>query len=437
MKPVDLLITNGRILTMSDDLDVIERGLLAVRGDTIVAVEPQKENSNGYEASKYIDARGGLVMPGLINAHTHAAMTCFRGLADDLPLMDWLENHIFPAESKLTSDWVYKGTLLACAEMIASGTTTFCDMYLYADFVARAAKDAGLRAVVGEVLYDFDSPNYGPIEKGLIYTQDLIDSWRDDPLIRIAVEPHSAYLCSPALLAQAKAIGDREKVSMVIHLSESEQEVQQVRQRYGKTPVEHLAQIGFLGPRLVADHCVALTDKDMDILADHHVKVAHNPESNMKLASGVAPIPDLLKRGVTVGIGTDGCASNNDLDLFQEMDTLAKIHKVHTMDPTVMDAATVLGMATRGGAKVLAMEDRVGVLAPGKQADIIILDTNQPHLVPMYNPYSHLVYVFSGGDVRTTIVAGRVLMEDRRFVDLDVNQVMADVNEIARTLRCG
>jgi len=437
MKPVDLLITNARILTMSDDLDVIEDGLLAVRDNTIVAVEPQKENSNGYEASKYIDARGGLVMPGLINAHTHAAMTCFRGLADDLPLMDWLENHIFPAESKLTSDWVYKGTLLACAEMIASGTTTFCDMYLYTDFVARAAKDAGLRAVVGEVLYDFDSPNYGPIEKGLQYTQDLIDSWRGDPLIRIAVEPHSAYLCSPELLAQAKAIGDREQVSMVIHLSESEQEVQQVRQRYGKTPVEHLAQIGFLGPRLVADHCVALTDKDMDILADHQVKVAHNPESNMKLASGVAPIPDLLKRGVTVGIGTDGCASNNDLDLFQEMDTLAKIHKVHTMDPTVLDAATVLGMATRGGAKVLAMEDRIGVLAPGKQADIIILDTNQPHLVPMYNPYSHLVYVFTGGDVRTTIVAGRVLMEDRRFVDLDVDQVMADVNEIARTLRCG
>jgi len=437
MKPVDLLITNGRILTMSDDLKVIDRGVIAVRGDRIVAVESQGENGNGYEAATQIDARGGIVMPGLINTHTHAAMTCFRGLADDLPLMDWLENHIFPAESKLTSDWVYKGTLLACAEMIASGTTTFCDMYLYADFVARAAKDAGLRAVVGEVLYDFDSPSYGPMEEGLKYTETLIESWRDDPLIRIAVEPHSAYLCSPDLLAQAKAIADREEVSMVIHLSESEQEVHQVRQRYGKTPVEHLAQIGFLGPRLVADHCVALTEKDMDILADHDVKVAHNPESNMKLASGVAPVPDMLKKGITVGIGTDGCASNNDLDLFQEMDTLAKIHKVHTMDPTVMDAVTVTTMATSGGGKVLAMEDRIGSLTPGKQADIIILDTRRPHMVPMYNAYSHLVYVFSGGDVRTTIVAGQVLMEDRRFLSLDVNQVMADVNEIARTLRCG
>ena len=437
MKPADLLITNGRILTMCDDMGIIDRGFVAVQGDKIAAVEPQGENISEYAASKCIDARGGIVMPGLINTHTHAAMTCFRGLADDLPLMDWLENHIFPAESKLSPDWVYKGTLLACAEMIASGTTTFCDMYLYADAVARAAKDAGLRAVVGEVLYDFDSPNYGPVEEGLEYTRTLIDTWRDDPLIGVAVEPHSAYLCSPDLLMEAKAIADSEKASMVIHLSESEQEVHQIRQRYGQTPVAHLAQIGFLGPRLVADHCVALTDRDMDILAEYDVKVAHNPESNMKLASGVAPIPGLLERGITVGIGTDGCASNNDLDLFQEMDTLAKLHKVHVMDPTVMDAPTVTGMATLGGAKVLGLDDQIGSLAPGGQADILILDTRRPHLVPMYNVYSHLVYVFSGADVQTTIVAGRVLMEDRQLTTLDVGQVMSDVNAIARKIRNG
>jgi 5-methylthioadenosine/S-adenosylhomocysteine deaminase len=374
-------------------------------------------------------------MPGLVNTHTHAAMTCFRGLADDLPLMDWLENHIFPAESQLTPDWVYKGSLLACAEMIASGTTTFCDMYLHADAVARAAKAAGLRAVVGEVLYDFDSPNYGPVEAGLRYTQTLIEAWREDPLVRIAVEPHSAYLCGPELLREAKAIADREATPMVIHLSESAQEVDQIRKRYGKTPTAHLADIGFLGPRLVADHCVALTEADMDLLAEWDVKVAHNPESNMKLASGVAPVPDLLARGITVGIGTDGCASNNDLDLFQEMDTLAKLHKVHTMDPTVMDAATVTAMATRGGAKVLGLEEKVGILAPGLQADIIVLDTARPHLVPMYHVHSHLVYVMSGADVVTTIVGGKVLMEDRRLLTLDLEQVMADVVEIGRTIR--
>lgn len=437
MTSVDLLITNGCLLTQGGDADPIDPGLLAVKGDTIVAVEKQRAGDNGYKATTCIDARGGIVMPGLVNTHTHAAMTCFRGLADDLPLMDWLEKHIFPAESRLTPDWVYKGSLLACAEMITSGTTTFCDMYLYADSVARAAKAAGLRAVVGEVLYDFDSPNYGPVEAGLRYTQALIEAWREDPLVQIAVEPHSAYLCAPDLLREAKAIADREATPMVIHLSESAQEVDQIRKRYGMTPTAHLAHIGFLGPRLVADHCVALTDADMDLLAEWDVKVAHNPESNMKLASGVAPVPDLLARGVTVGIGTDGCASNNDLDLFQEMDTLAKLHKVHAMDPTVMDAATVTAMATRGGAKVLGLEEKIGALIPGMQADIIVLDTARPHLVPMYHVHSHLVYVISGADVVTTIVGGKVLMEDRRLMTLDVEQVMADVAQIGRTIRTG
>ncbi|MCK4487088.1 MAG: amidohydrolase [Desulfobacterales bacterium] len=414
---------------------LIERGAVAVSADRIVEVETEDALTASFQAAKTIDAQGGIIMPGLVNTHTHAAMTCFRGLADDLPLMTWLNDYIFPAEAKLTFDIVYQGSRLACSEMILSGTTTFCDMYLFEEAVAQAAREAGMRAVVGEVLYDFPSPNYGPVEQGLKYTEALIEKWRDDPLITIAVEPHSPYLCSPDLLEKTKAIADRNAAPMVIHLSESEHEVAQVRAKYGKTPVEHLAEIGFLSPNLIADHCVALSDNDIRLLKDFDVKVAHNPESNMKLASGVAPIPKLLEHGITVGIGTDGCASNNNLDLFQEMDTVAKLHKVHTLDPTVMNARTVVRMATIDGARVLGIGDIIGSLEAGKKADIIIIDTRRPHLIPLYNIYSHLVYAVMGSDVVTAIVDGRVLMEDRVLTTLDVDEVMAAVNRIAESIK--
>jgi 5-methylthioadenosine/S-adenosylhomocysteine deaminase len=434
MKSIDILIKNGWVLTMNPNNALIEKGAVAVSGDRIVEVGPEGALTSHYQASKLIDARGGIIMPGLVNTHTHAAMTCFRGLADDLPLMTWLQEYIFPAEAKLTSEVVYRGTLLACAEMILSGTTTFCDMYLFEDAAAEAAQEAGIRAVVGEVLYDFPSPNYGPVEEGLKYTEALIDKWRDDPLITIAVEPHSPYLCSSDLLKKTKAIADRNAAPMVIHLSESEHEVTEVRAKCGRSPVEHLADIGFLSPNLIADHCVALTQGDISLLKAFDVKVAHNPESNMKLASGIAPVPELLKNGITVGIGTDGCASNNNLDLFQEMDTVAKLHKVNTLDPTVMDAQTVVRMATIDGARVLGLEDQIGSLERGKRADVIIIDMRQPHLIPMYNVYSHLVYAVSGHDVATTIVNGKVLMEDRVLTALDVDAVMEDVNGIAKDI---
>lgn len=420
---------------MDPEDTLIERGAVAVSADRIVEVETEDALTASFQAAKTIDAQGGIIMPGLVNTHTHAAMTCFRGLADDLPLMTWLNDYIFPAEAKLTFDIVYQGSRLACSEMILSGTTTFCDMYLFEEAVAQAAREAGMRAVVGEVLYDFPSPNYGPVEQGLKYTEALIEKWRDDPLITIAVEPHSPYLCSPDLLEKTKAIADRNAAPMVIHLSESEHEVAQVRAKYGKTPVEHLAEIGFLSPNLIADHCVALSDNDIRLLKDFDVKVAHNPESNMKLASGVAPIPKLLEHGITVGIGTDGCASNNNLDLFQEMDTVAKLHKVHTLDPTVMNARTVVRMATIDGARVLGIGDIIGSLEAGKKADIIIIDTRRPHLIPLYNIYSHLVYAVMGSDVVTAIVDGRVLMEDRVLTTLDIDEVMAAVNRIAESIK--
>ncbi len=419
---------------MNPDNTLYERGAVAVRGDRVIDVGPEDVVTAAYQASKTIDARGGIIMPGLVNSHTHAAMTLFRGLADDLPLMTWLQEHIFPAEAELTSEMVYRGTLLACAEMILSGTTAFCDMYLFEDAVAQAAKETGIRAVVGEVLYDFPSPNYGPIEEGLKYTESLIERWHGDPLITIAVEPHSPYLCSPELLKEAKAIADRNSVPMVIHLSESEDEVKQVRDKYGMTPVEHLAEIGFLHRKLIAVHCVVLTRRDMALLKEYDVKVAHDPESTMKLASGITPVPELMEEGVTVGIGTDGCASNNNLDILEEMDTVAKVHKVRTLDPTVMDAQTVVRMATIDGARVLGLEDQVGSLEPGKRADMIVIDIRRPHLIPMYNVYSHLVYAASGHDVVATLVNGQVLMENRKLTTLDVDAVMEDVNRIAQDI---
>jgi 5-methylthioadenosine/S-adenosylhomocysteine deaminase len=432
MKPksADILVTNGTVLTLDASDTEIINGAVAIGKDAITAVGPADEFS-GWSATQVVDAHGGIIMPGLINSHTHAAMTCFRGLADDLQLMTWLNDHIFPAEGQLDDQKVYSGALLACAEMIMSGTTCFCDMYLFEDAVARAAKKAGMRAVVGEVLYDFNSPNYGPIENGFEYTQKLIHDWQDDPLVTIAVEPHSTYLCAPQLLKKAFNLTQSYNLPLVIHLAESKSEVAQIKDRYNRTPVEHLAELGVLAPNVLACHCVELTENDITLLQRFDVKVAHNAESNMKLASGVAPIPRLINQGICVGMGTDGCASNNDLDLFLEMDSVAKLHKAKTLDPTIMDASTVLKMASIRGAKALGLDQVIGSLETGKKADLIIIDPNKPHLTPMYNPVSHLVYAAMGSDVTTSIINGTVVMEDGQIKTMDIKAVMDDVNRIA------
>jgi 5-methylthioadenosine/S-adenosylhomocysteine deaminase len=430
----DVLIFNGTVLTLDGRDQIIENGAVAVTGDAIADIGPAEKFSD-CRAVKRMDARGGIIMPGLINTHTHAPMTCFRGLADDLDLMTWLNEYIFPAEARLTYDKVYAGALLACAEMILSGTTCFSDMYLFEDAVAQAASLAGVRAVVGEVLYDFPSPNYGPIEQGFEYTLQLINKWKGHPIVRVAVEPHSPYLCSPKLLEKSAEISYSYNIPLIIHLAETESEVAQVQNRYGKTPVAHLSRIGALSPRMVACHCVALNDQDIGMLKDHDVKVSHNPESNMKLASGIAPVPKLLDAGNRVGLGTDGPTSNNNLDMFLEMDIAAKIHKVNGLDPTVMNARTVLRMATIDAAGVLGLEKITGSLEPGKKADVIIIDTHKPHLTPMYNIYSHLVYSACGNDVAASIINGRVVMEDRKLRTMDVEKIMADVNQIAKEIK--
>ena len=428
----DRLISGGRILLMDADKTIIINGSIAIRGQDIVAVGDKKEIESRYVAADVIDAGGGIVMPGLINGHTHAAMTCFRGIADDLELMDWLNNYIFPAEAKNVNKYLaYWGSLLANAEMIKSGTTTFCDMYIFEDETARAAKQSGMRCLIGEVLFDFPSPNFKTPEEGLAYTRMLIEKWQNDPLINIIVEPHSLYTCSPSLLTAAKKLADDYSVPLGIHLLENKSEKEQLLQKFGKDAVIFLKDIGYLNDRLLALHCVYLSAEDIRLFADYGVKVSHNPASNMKLASGVAPVPDMLKAGITVGLGTDGCASNNNLDMIKEMSTAAKLHKVARLDPTVMNAQTVVRMATIEGAKTLGMDKITGSLEVGKKADIIIIGLNEPHLTPLYSEYSHLVYAASGADVDTVLINGKLVMENRLLLTINETEVMQRVREIA------
>jgi 5-methylthioadenosine/S-adenosylhomocysteine deaminase len=429
--PVSLLIQGAWVLTMNPQLEVFSPGAVALQDENIVAVGSPAELQQRYAPAQVLDYPQGLIAPGLINAHTHAAMALFRGLADDLPLKEWLNNYIFPAESRLTGDFVYWGTKLAVAEMLLSGTTTFADMYLFAGDVARAAAATGIRAVVGEVLYDFPSPNYGPPEAGLKFSEDLCRAWRNHPLIRVAIQPHAVYTCSPELLLQCGELAEKYDTRLIIHLAETPQEVADCQGRYGATPVGHLYRLGLLNHRLLADHAVVLSVADRMLLAASRAGVAHCPESNMKLASGIAPVADLLKRGVPVGLGTDGCASNNNLDLIQEMDTAAKLQKVHCLDPTVLPAPAALQMATSNGARVLGLESEVGALEPGLKGDIIVIDLDQPHLIPLYDPYSQVVYAATGADVQTVLVHGRLVVQDRRLLSFDLEETLARARELA------
>lgn len=431
--PFDILIKNGIVLTMDPSRRMFWPGYVAVRGKEIADLGQLKGITP--PALRTIDAHGGIVMPGLINCHTHSPMTLFRGLADDLPLLDWLNNYIFPVEKKMDRDFVRTGAMLACAEMILSGTTTFCDMYLFEEEVATAAKEAGMRCLAGEVLYDFPSPCYGDPKNAIPFTDAFIRRWMGDELVSPAVMPHSLFTCSPELLRASLELAERYDVPLKLHVAETLGEVREIKNRFGKTPVQYLSSLGLLNDRLLAIHCVHVDKDEIAMMAEAGARAVHNPESNMKLASGVAPVPDMIKAGVTVGLGTDGCASNNNLDLIGEMDTAAKLHKAVHMDPTLMDAITVISMATDTGAKALGMERLTGSLEIGKRADIIVIDTNRPHLTPMYNPYSHLVYAARGSDVVYTIINGRLAMEERRLLTLDLPYLLEEAEKKADDVR--
>jgi len=437
---LDILITGGTVLTMTNGWETIEHAAVGIKDGTIRFVARTDEIPlHDVQAHDTIDALGSLVMPGLINTHTHLPMVCFRGLADDLPLMDWLNNYIFPAEARYVNrDMVYHGAMLAIAEMILSGTTTFCDGYFYESRVARAAVDAGMRALPCQGFIDFptkDNPN--PADN-IAIAEKFLDKWESvSPLITPAFFCHAPYTCSPETLMTIKQIARERGVLYLTHLAETRDEVHTIRERYGRTPVRHLHDIGVLDEHTVAVHCTWVDDEEIAIMAETGTRVSHNPESNMKLAAGIAPVPKMIDAGITVGLGTDGCASNNDLDLFSEMDMAAKVHKVALLDPTVMDASTVLRMATIDGAKVLGIDDMVGSVETGKRADLIIIDMNKPHLTPLYNNCSHLVYAASGADVMTSIIDGQVVMRDRRILTFDVDDIMREVRRIGATIRNG
>jgi 5-methylthioadenosine/S-adenosylhomocysteine deaminase len=432
MQEIDLIITGGKVLLLDSENTCIDHASVAINADEIVAVGLTEQIAKQYCARKTITAQDSLIMPGFVNCHTHAAMTCFRGIADDLELMDWLNNYIFPAEARnMNKKLAYWGSLLAAAEMIKSGTTTFCDMYIFEDETARAAKDAGMRCLIGEVLFDFPSPNFKTVEKGIDYTKMLIEKWKNDPLVNIIIEPHALYTCSTPLLTEVKELAENYHLPIGLHLLENAAEKKQLEEKFGKGAVSFLKDIGYLDEHLIAFHCVCMSKEEIKLFADNGCKVSHNPASNMKLASGVAPIPDMLKAGITVGLGTDGCASNNNLDMIKEMSTAAKLHKVSRLDPTVMDARTVIRMATIEGAKALGMEKIIGFLEKGKKADIIIIGLNESHLTPLYNEHSHLVYAMSGADVDTVLINGKIVMENRKLLTINEEEVIQKVREIA------
>lgn len=433
---LDILIEGGTLLTMSESMNVIENPAIGIKDGKIVFAAEKKDipGGNTHDAKTVLNAAGSVIMPGLINTHTHLPMVCFRGLADDLPLMEWLNDHIFPAEARFVNrDMVYAGSMLAIAEMILSGTTTFCDAYFYESSVARAAVASGMRAVVSQGFIDLPQQN-DPVKIADI-AEKFIYKWQEkSPLIIPALACHSPYTCLPHTLASIKDIARKYGVVYNIHVSETKEEVAIVKERFGKRPVSYLKDIDVLDSLTLAVHCIWLDDSEIELLRENNVKVSHNPESNMKLAAGCAPVSRMIKQGITVSLGTDGCASNNDLDMFGEMGTAARLHKVIEMDPTVMDAKTVLRMATISGAKALGLENRIGSIEPGKYADIIIVDMNKPHLTPLYNPYSQLVYAASGPDVKTSIIGGSLVMHERKLLHVDVFSIMGEVKSIAESI---
>ena len=434
----DQLIYNALLLTMEPDSQPLFQGYVAIQGAKIAAVGQAAGLKNLPTATELWNAGGSLVMPGLVNCHCHAAMTLFRGLADDLPLDQWLHQHIFPAEARWVDlDFVHSGTLLAAAEMIRGGVTTVADAYFWETGARQALAEAGLRAVVAQGVIDFPAPGVPEATDNLRVAQDFIDSGKKSSshLITSTLFCHSPYTCSAATLQGAKAITRVRNLPFFIHLAETRQEVEQLRQQTGLSPVAYVDSLGLLDEKTVAVHAVWLDEADRQLLADRRVKLCHCPESNLKLASGISPVADLLQRGLVVGLGTDGAASNNNLNLLGEMSLAARLHKVAGLDPTVLPARQVVDMATLGGARVLGLEEVTGSLTPGKDADLIVVELKQPHLTPMYDPYSHLVYAAGAGDVRQVMVQGRWLMQNRELLTLDWGSIKAQARRWGRKIK--
>lgn len=435
-RKVDIVITGGTVVTMAGTN--VDDGAVAIDDGKIVAVGKATDIAKRYTGEETIRARGMAVLPGFVNAHTHVPMTLFRGIADDRDLMDWLQNFIFPAEAKnVDRDFVKWGTRLAAAEMIASGTTTFTDMYYFESDIAAEAKKAGLRAVVGETMIDFPAPDNKTWDAAVAYVRDFVTRWRGDRLITPALAPHAPYTVSRAHLEQVRALASELHAPILIHVAETKNEASQIKDNTANlSPAAYLDSIGFLGHDVVAAHAVWSSAEDIRILAAKRVGVAHCPESNMMLASGIAPVRDMRNANVAIGLGTDGPAgSNNNLDMLEEAASAARLQKVARMDPKALSARDVLEMATLGGARALGMEDRIGTLEAGKRADVILIDLQQPKTQPVYAVESAIVYAASGNSVVTTIVDGKVLMRNRKVLTVDVPATMAKAKQIRDRVR--
>jgi 5-methylthioadenosine/S-adenosylhomocysteine deaminase len=424
---VSLLIEGGTVVTMDASRHVLTDGAIAVRGDTIVAVGSRADIEARYLPAQRVSAQGRLVMPGLINGHAHAAMTLLRGIANDVTLQDWLTNYIFPAEARnVTEPFVEDGTRLGVLEMMHGGITTYVDMYYFEDAAARVTKSAGMRGILGETLLDFPAPDNKTMSQALAYTEKYLQTWKGDPLITAAVAPHSIYIASEQTLRSAAALARKYNAPLVIHVAETKKELDDSLAKNHATPVAYLDRIGFLGPDVIAAHCIWVNAADIQLLAERHTGCVNNPSSNMLLASGVAPVGDMLAAGVPVGLGTDGPAgSNNDMDLMREMDLAAKLQKVSKMDPRALTAQQAVEMATIGGARAIHMEKEIGSLEPGKKADLIVLDQDAPHAVPLYVLYGQIVYSLQASDVRTVVIGGRIVMQDRRVLTMNQAAIVA------------
>lgn len=435
----DILIHNGIILTLNNRFDILSNGFIAIQDGRIGQVSEKSPATPFPDSLEKVDAAGGIIIPGLINTHTHLPMTLFRGLADDIPLSSWLNDHIFPAEAAhLNPDSVKIGTLLACAEMLLSGTTTCCDGYFFEDAVAEAVLESGMRAILAQGVIDFPAPGVPDPKDNVDAAARFIQKWSDrSPRIMPAIFCHSPYTCSAETLLRAKALARKTNVLFQIHVAETQSEYELSMSTHGKSPIAWLDSLGLLDSRTLLVHCIWTDPGDIDLISRSGARVSHAPESAMKLASGVAQIPSFLNADIPVGLGTDGCASNNDMDMFNEMGQTARLHKIHAMNPTEMDSRTVLKMATIEAARALGLSHAIGSIEPGKQADIVILDAFQPHLLPLYHPESQLVHCARGADVRDVMIDGQWIVKNRRLLTIDPESVMQSVKSLSYTILQG
>ncbi|MCG6964537.1 MAG: amidohydrolase [Acidobacteria bacterium] len=434
----DLLVFGGTILTMEPGTAPIVNGALAIADGRIAAVGPAEELVEQAPTGEVLDAAGCLIIPGLVNTHSHLAMTLLRGLADDLPLKSWLEQHIWPAEREhMNRESVRVGTRLAVAEQLLAGITTTTDMYFFDDEVGKVLAEAGMRGVVAESLLDFQTPRCSGPNEMLERQRELLEAFHDHPLITPAVAPHAPYTVSAANLVHEAELADEFDAPLHIHLAETRWEVQKLLEEKGMSPVAYLADLGVLSEHTVAAHCVHVSPEDIEVLADLEVGVSHNPVSNLKLGSGIAPVPAMIAAGVKLGLGTDGAASNNTLDLLRDAQLAALLHKGVGGDPTALPAKQTIELVTAGGARVLGLDDRIGMLREGYEADLVCLQVTAPHTTPLYDPYSHLAYAARAADVLHVLVRGRAVVRDRQLTTLDLEEIRAQVKEVTDKIRGG